>query len=413
MNNQASQFLRRWGLFALGFAALVAAVNAAVDPYLIFEVPRIDRFNARKPAAFTQERLMKAYDVLRASPRTIILGSSRVDIGLNARSAAWPIGVRPVYNLGFAAGGPYVSLRYLQHALSRSRPELVLLGVDFEYFMTTREAYPPKAPEFEMRLAVTREGTVNEARHSQHVRELVHATLSLEALTDSVFTLVANLTGDSVDLVSGNWDTGAVFRSYMTRGSHPVVVAGDLLSIRDYRRKQRNDFAMRDLKAILELCAAHRIRTVVFINPMHADKLEILSLLGYWSEFEQWKRELVALTAQYGRDASGARVPLWDFSAYDAWSTEPVAKDPHILLWYWEPNHYTWALGEAVTARIFGSADAPFGALLTPEDIDAHLTRLRHQQHRYREQHPEALRRVRGVYDFIVGAPSQTMARAQ
>src|SRR4030088_1979445 len=107
MDNQARHFLRTWLLACMVLAALVVVFDTAMNPYLLFGAPRIAGFNARKPAVDTRERLMKAYDVLRAGPNTLLLGSSRVDLGLDAQDPAWPVQDRPVYNLGIVNGGPY------------------------------------------------------------------------------------------------------------------------------------------------------------------------------------------------------------------------------------------------------------------------------------------------------------------
>src|SRR3981081_1181722 len=95
MDNQSKRFLRFWTLACIVLVAVVVAFDAAINPYLLFGVPRIAGFNARKPAVDTRERLMKAYDVLRAAPNTLLLGSSRVDLGLDAQDPAWQARGRP------------------------------------------------------------------------------------------------------------------------------------------------------------------------------------------------------------------------------------------------------------------------------------------------------------------------------
>ena len=70
----AGPFLRNWLLVCVVIVVLVAICNVVADPYLAFGTPRIDRINARKPAVDKHQRAMKAYDVVRARPRTLILG---------------------------------------------------------------------------------------------------------------------------------------------------------------------------------------------------------------------------------------------------------------------------------------------------------------------------------------------------
>jgi hypothetical protein len=391
---------------------LVAIFNAMVDPYLLFDAPRIAGLNASKPAVETHERLMKAYDVLRASPNTLILGASMVDWGLDAQHPAWPSVDRPVYNLALQGSGPYTSYRYLQHAMSQHHLALVVLGLDLEFFMTVPD-YVPFGPAVESRLAVKRDGTVNASRNWQYNRDLFQATLSLDALTDSAATLVANFSGSSPDLTAGDWRDSPFQRAADAMGSYPLVRMRDLLMINRYRGKQRSQLVMADVRAILDLCESHGTRVILFINPAHADHLEILDLLGHWSAFEDWKRELVALTAKYPSTDGRSRIPLWDFSGYDSYSTETVSMDRHVMHWFWDSTHYTRALGDAIVRRILGTGDPHFGVLLSPESLEPHLIAIREQQRLYREQHPADVRRVHDLYDSVVGIQSRAVARVQ
>ena len=127
-----------------------------------------------------------------------------------------------------------------------------------------------------------------------------------------------------------------------------------------------------------------------------------LDLIGSWSAYEMWKRQLVTLTRRASPDADPAAVRVWDFSGYDQYSTEnlPPRSDRHThLRWFWEPTHYSKALGDIILTRIFGGPDAGYGVVLTAETIEAHLSEIRERRERYRKIHPEAIRRVRVIYE--------------
>src|SRR5580692_11287462 len=108
---ERAPFVRHWALGLLTIAAVLAGFNCLMDPYLVLGMPRIGSFNARKPSVYAQEALIKTYDVLRARPRTLILGASRVDFGIDALQPTWPIAARPVYNLAVRGASPYMSYR--------------------------------------------------------------------------------------------------------------------------------------------------------------------------------------------------------------------------------------------------------------------------------------------------------------
>jgi hypothetical protein len=267
---------------------------------------------------------------------------------------------------------------------------------------------------FESRLAVTRDGRMNPDRRSQRLRDAFQAVFSLDALADGAATLAANFGAGSSDLTAGGSLEYANLRRFAALGSYPVIVGWDVGSIRYYRDKPKNPLAMQDVRAILELCKSRGIRVILLINPMHADKLEILDLLGYWDAFEDWKRELVALASQYSGNSNRGRFPLWDFSGYDSYSTESVPEERgRVLRWFWDPIHCNRALGDVMLRRIFGAGDSRFGTLLTVDNIELHLAGVREAQRAYRQRHEADARRVRKLFEFATGAPVVEMARVQ
>lgn len=383
-------------------AASVAIFNIAIDPYLVFGVPRVAGFNARKPAVLWQEQMMKAYDVARAKPRTVLVGSSRVGLGLDARHFAWPAQERPVYNLAIGGGDLYVAYRNLQNVMAQGRLESVIVGLDFEHFLLPATAEHYAEPQaFELRFAIQADGSTNTRQGRQHVRDMIQATFSLDALAQSLATVRANLAGRSFDLNAGNVETVNAIADAYSR-----VMWSDLGHVKQMHgrmTRQLNPQAMMELRQILELCAAHAVQVTALINPVHADYLEIWDTQGYWPVFEDWKRQLVALTTQH-RD----HAVLWDFTGYYSYSTESVPVDGRDLRYFWEPAHYTPELGDLIVRRILGTGDAgdaSFGAILTPASLESYLAAIRTQQQLYRKQRHVDVQRVRDLQSSMIGAP--------
>ena len=406
MEKQSRRFLMSWVLAGTLIGSVVVGFNVAMDPYLVIGAPRIVGFNEHKPAVHGHDRLMKTYDVLREHPKTLILGSSRVELGLDAQYPAWPEHDRPVYNLGVAGGTPYIAYRYLQHVMSHNGVELAVLGLDFETFLTTKEASRAAMPDFESGLMVTRDGNINTGRTRKQIRDLVQATISLDALSDSTATLTANLTRGSIDMVAGNF----VVLDRAHGGSYAFIMSQELYNARRYYG-EANPMAMEDVQAIINLCKSHGTHLIFFINPVHADTLEMMSLLGYWPVYEAWKRELVTLTAKYSGADGRSRIALWDFSGYDSYSTEAVSVN-HTSQWYWDPSHYSKIVGDVIVRRILGMSTPDFGVSITPENIESHLASIRQQQRIYREYRQADERRVREAYGVVIGTPAQVAATA-
>ena len=404
MDKDAASFLKYLAVSCLMLLAAAATFDVLVDPYLFFNSPRIAGFNARKPSVDTQERLMKAYDVIRAEPASLVLGSSRMDLGLSAQSPRWPGMSLPVYNLSFYAGSPYVSHRYLQHLMVHRSPSLILLGVDFQFFLRDYEI--GGGPEFEARLAVKPNGQPNESISQQQIRDLHHA-LSLDALLDSMETLAANQGERSSDIRAGNWireEAPAEVDNYL------LFEENELALLLEYRGKRINPEAMNEVRAILNLCATRGTRVILIINPMHSTELEIVHLLGLWPVYEDWKRQLVTLASEHG---SAGRVPLWDFTGYDEYSTEAVPRGSHRMHWFLNSNHYTRALGNVMLESLFSHPVRGFGAVLTPENVEQHLEEVRQRRLLYVASAPADLANLRIMFNIVNKPISVKLADAK
>lgn len=397
MKTQSGRFLIYWFLTFTTLALAVGAINVLVDPYHVFRMPLIKGFNANKGQGTGQVWLYKAYEANHVEAKTILLGSSRVEAGLDSYSSAWPADKQPVYNLGIAGASPYAQFRYLQHWMSNHTPETVVVGVDFEFFLDVLESQHGAAGNFEARLALNSDGTPNTSARRQHILDLAQFTLSYDSLSDSAATVVGNLEGDLSDTAGGNYPEKELIEERRKAGSLPFMEWYDVINVRRYHGGL-NTFAMADLRAILDLCESRGTRAILYIHPMPADTLEVIDLLGNWPVFEEWKRELLRLASQYPHRDKGNKVILWDFSDYDAYSTEPVLPDHRVLQWFWESWHYRKALGDLIIERVFDASHVPFGTVLTEENIESHLGEIRARNREYRVNHKADFDRVRATY---------------
>jgi hypothetical protein len=143
--------------------------------------------------------------------------------------------------------------------------------------------------------------------------------------------------------------------------------------------------AWQTLERIVALARKHRIDVTFVIYPYHAHILEMFHRTGLYPVFELWKKHLADIVSDAtARNASGCR--LWDFSGYNAYSTEyvPAPKDRSTTVqWYWESGHFKRELGDRVLARLFEGGDPAFGTCLGPGNVDEHNARLRDARAHY------------------------------
>ncbi len=396
-------------------AAAIAGFTVTIDPYLVFDSPRWPGLNASKPAVESHEPLMKAHQSVRVLARTVIIGSSRADIGLDPASAAWPQALQPVYNLSLIGGDTSTGLLFLQNMLRAGREggeaKALVIGLDFEFFLARPPAGTPApaaaqglldspAPGQQQRVAVLADGGAGAPRVPW--KDYLSATLSLDAIADSVWTIYANRDASpQSDLAADGHYSEGQYRNEIGRvGAAALFLRQDEGTLRQYRCPARDfdrspDGAGDNLAAVRRLLVlAHErgVRVYLAILPSHAQHLDLLGQLGYWQGFEDWKRALVALTAQ--ADANGTDVRLWDFAGYEPYATEriPALGDRTTRLrWFWDSVHPTSALGDIMLARMLEHPEAPngYGALLTPETIEARLARVRQDREVYRLHSPD------------------------
>jgi hypothetical protein len=131
---------------AAALCAAVVALDARVDPYGLATVP--DRTNlapdAPRPGAFFR----KALTVREAMPRTIVLGTSRAEFGIDPRAPGFASRYLPVLNV--ALGGLSIEqMRLLLiHANTVSPLKLAVIGLDLESFLDAgRTDFDPAALE--------------------------------------------------------------------------------------------------------------------------------------------------------------------------------------------------------------------------------------------------------------------------
>lgn len=388
----------------LAITGLVAAFNYVVDPYLLFDVKRIAGFNKLKPAAATRERMMKAYQVERLNAQTMILGSSRPDLGMDPASSAWPASAQPVYNMGLVGSDVPDGLKYLRHYLA-VRPghglQTLVVGLDFEnnlYVPVAAGGVRTSAPsELEERLAVDSIGNPNPARRQRILKDHAQGLLSLDALTDSANTVLGNRS-DVANLEPNGHLSEAVMRGDVRAdGYSRVFDHKNVDTLQRYAKPHRvlsdtPDGPVRGSKVLIDLLALTKqkhIDVVFMIQPAHVSRLELLDQMGYWSDYERWKRELTTLTAQASQ---GQHVALWDFSGYEpeVQETVPVKGKGHRdMQWFWDPVHYNTKLGEKMITRMFHpERQGDFGVMLVPANIEARLAKVRQDRDAFRAATP-------------------------
>lgn len=136
-----SRFLLIWAAALLVMLALVAGFNAIINPYEVFAWRRIPGVNEYKPVTKNHVALAKAFQIERARPITVVLGTSRAYVAIDSANRVWPEANRPVYNYGTPkASMSDVLFRELREAWGTGRLRHAVAILDVPTFL---EPDPP------------------------------------------------------------------------------------------------------------------------------------------------------------------------------------------------------------------------------------------------------------------------------
>jgi hypothetical protein len=370
-----------------------------MNPYGIYESPKIEGVNKLKPEFSTHTRMAKAWAVYKQKPDGIILGSSRSESALNPNHFGWD--AQMIYNLGLGGSNMYDALRYFQHAHAIEPQKQVILAIDF--FMFNISNLKNRA-DLEKYLLINQNGQIN----SQLASEKFLTLISIDALLSSIKTLIKQHTHSSETVHLSNGKTERTHNAKIPPGGHRNAfrLSYDFTitllwfgSQNKYRltNPKTGQSTLNYFRTFLNIAYRDNVDLRILTSPSHARLWEALYFVGLWPQFELWKREIVRINEEIAKHYQKPPFPLWDFTGYNSLTTEtvpPLDDAKTEMKWYWESSHYKNALGELVLDRVFEYQHPErvvpddFGVLLTSRNIDEHLKMIRADQQRYRESNP-------------------------
>jgi len=412
MSTPKRQFKRYFWYWASALVLLLASTaitNYLIDPYGLFDTPRVSGINKLKPAATSRDRVVKPYMVDVFHPRTIIAGNSRPKMGLDPSNICWPEDYRPVYNMGLPGATVYMVARNIQHAVAGNKVEHILWGLDFIDFLNKEthpylDKWPPKTEPFEDRLRINADGSTNTGYPVKRIKDQLTSLFSIDALKDSVSTIfnqsnpnVETVRRDGFNPARKHLDIMALEGQGLLFKQKNIVLTeifnepGNTL----FSNKKHASLQYESVRQTLHLAQINNIKIVLFINPYHSDYLTIIRLAGLWNQFLLWKKQLTKLAEEFN-------IPLLDFSGFNEFSNlqPPELGDKKTLLqWFWEPAHYRKQYGNLMLSQMLNtSCDrtnlSANGVLLTESSINSHLHNSNAAMLRYNSDYPLAIERL-------------------
>lgn len=406
-------FLRAWAVTLAALAVVIVCVTVVVDPYGIFNMPRIKGWTANKPAAPHWPRLSKPYLLEAANPATLVLGSSTVDLGIDPEGPAWPDARQPVFNLGIEMAKPATQLLYLRNALATTSPKLVLIGASFDDAMIMPASHiagastaVPELAKFDNRLRLGDSGEPNLDYRLGQIQNAVFATLSFQALRDSIKTLSSQRDPFANVLTRLGFDTGGPFVRWIAdEGQNAFFLDKDAYKAHDLVKwRPQPALAVQPVLDAVALAQQHGATVIVFLLPTHADNMELLRQVGLTNRYHAWKTELVAAIEHMAQNRE--RVPVWDFGGFTPYTTEPVplkGDTTHQLRWFWDLVHFRPELGDLMLQWMLDqNGPGDLGVQVTSAGLPARAAAYEDAQRTWIAAHPADVARIAGIMDAAV-----------
>lgn len=354
---------------------LIGGLNFMVDPYDIFDSPKIEGLNTNKPEVDTHLRIYKAIRLQQLKPQTIFIGTSRTEEGIdptnkNIKTTA--------YNAAISSGLPAEYEYYIDSAIKNGAKE-VFIGVDLFTFYA-RDHF---RPDFD--------------KTAFEKFEPAKYILSRDAFTSSLKTIGNKKL--SIYLQTGMRDPVRLQNECDEKNGHKKIFQNSedgyfkTTYSKGFNKAQTAHWQA--FERILDKAHKKGVKITLFISPSHARQWEVLAITQGWEMFEEYRRRLIAVNEDVAIRNGKEAFVLWDFAGYHTLTTESVPDDPKARMrWYWDSSHYKKELGDIVLDRMFdgnfsGGKDYPdFGVKLTTQNIEQHLAKLRAERARWRATHP-------------------------
>jgi len=363
---QPAQFFRNFVLLSTVLLGIFFVFILVADPYGVSPLSiRLDHFNRLKPARVDIDRLIKPLEVWRFQPKTIFLGSSRVQQGFDPSVM---IGSRfaPAYNASIPASTVALTVANLKTYIALDRQ---LKTVIFELFL-----YPyikAKSSAF-----------IDREKRSEFnfLENAVMLFASWDAVKASGETLFYNLVRNApvYEIKPGGYFYYPPGHS--AKGPFDGFAAG-IWKLQDTRPDMQLDpHALQSLREIVDICRKNDLELIFLLTPNHAYDDFYIDSVGAWDLMKEWLYRVTVLAGVYS------------FSQPNAWVDEPVSS--HMTYWN-DPYHFTLDMGRQIQLALTEDRrdDAPdnFFVSLTTDAVAAHI-----------EQRREAVQRwARGQKEFV------------
>lgn len=342
------------------WASLFLTFTWIVDPYGVSPVRvSLPGVNQYKPKRRDIDRLIKPYEVWKYQPRTVFLGTSRIQQSIDP-SVLDKTPYAPAYNASIPANSFAMNVSYLRQYVRIDRQVHTVVVELFLYNFLGKQQ--ERAPETLM----------------EYAHDSAALLLSADTLWASIQTLRYNLTRSEPchEIAAGGY-------FYYPPGHNSQVLfdafPAGIWKLMEGKGRQLDESAFDSLRELIKISREHELELIFVLTPNHAYDDFYLESTDGWKVVEEW---LLRLSAE-GQT-------IYSFSQPNEWVYEPVGTN--MRYWY-DPYHFSLEMGRAMQFALVGrerdAAPSAFMLRLTPEMVPGHVKARRQAIQRWARDNPE------------------------
>ncbi|KFI07537.1 hypothetical protein [Massilia sp. BSC265] len=382
------------GAIVAAASLLVMLFVAIVDPYRLFGLVDAEGFNRTKPLPEQYREQIKLAQAKALRPNALLLGNSRIEVGLDPASPYLSAHGYSAYNLALAGTTLTVAQRMSDQMRSQTAPPaLALVGLEFLDFLVSPSAVKPEP--------VKPEGWL-------HAWQWRFDTLfSMKSLSDAWRTLRLQTTTNPETMTPRGQTPLHEYKNHAAReGYHLLFQQRAQENAKNLVRKPHHLYgpdgtspSIDRLRQMLATMARDGTEVHLVIYPYHAQLMAMFEEAGLQTALEEWKALLVREVQAVRTRHPGARIRVWDFSGYGSVQCEPIPAPGDTRTatrFYWEAGHFKTSVGELIQQRILGGA-ASFGVPLTAASLRQNEERIAAERAQCAAAHPEVFAGARSL----------------
>lgn len=325
-------------LFLLIF--LIGLFNFIVDPYSVFNNSMFKKYEYK-------DRISSSIKLERNSFDSIIIGSSRTQIGIDTKNKLFN---GNTINVSMSGTNVFEIHKVFNKIYNTQQNNIdIFYGLDFLTFNDKRLP----GEQFQQSLY-----DIN----SSELKLYISLLFSIDSIKSSIRTIKKNLLNKN----NYNLDGFKEKKEYSYKEQFDKILINNFL-VNDGTYGCYN-YGEDRLKMFEEIIKKSENKNLyLFITPLHHRHIIALKHLGLFDQYIHWIYDLYSIVRKY--NLGNFNIKLYDFSYLNFVTSEKVSDN---VKYYWESSHYKKIVGNMIVENILSSSDN-FGVLLNNINISNYL----------------------------------------